>query len=70
MVLQAEELPASISRLDPRLSHMDGDDLSLHTLSISLISKLRNIFHFYMTVVLIVSKEGIHQEKKQIYTLS
>lgn len=29
VVLQAKELPACIPRLDPRLSHVDGDDLSL-----------------------------------------
>lgn len=29
VVLQAKELPACVSRLDPRLSHVDGDDLSL-----------------------------------------
>lgn len=29
VVLQAKELPARVPRLDPRLSHVDGDDLSL-----------------------------------------
>lgn len=59
VVLQAEELPASVSYLDPRLSHMDGDDLSL--------PGSHQKIHKYSALV---SREGVHPANEEnLHTL-